>query len=327
MLCDSSYILGDARLFAAVAAITILAIFMVGVVMQYQDMTNTYLIFKYLGQIKYRKIRYPLNRENNKIFITKFNLFTKYSLRIVFWVTAITGLTTYNSVLIIGFTHFNFQMKIIPLIFWWITFMVALEQGFSILWFGVTLWYACALYLKMKFNEVNDSILLMANKKYNQMWSSFAMIESIKEHKFLEDMTKDWNHFFGSMTFIVYFIATPGLQMLAYGTHRSQITLFGRIFCSIVGVNCLSGVVMMNLMSTWINTAAHKPYNNLYSYLVRRKRVFPIGHRIKIKSFIEHISGTDIGFYCLDLFPMTNFEFFQYLYIFGANYFLIMDFF
>ena len=188
----------------------------------------------------------------------------------------------------------------------------------------VTLWYACTLYLSLKFTEVNDKILLMATKKYNHIWSSLAMIESIKEHKYLDDMTKDWNHLFRCITFVVYFVATPGLQMAFYGAHHSQTTLLGKIFYLIIGSSCLSAAVMMNLMSTWISKAAHKPYNNLYSYLVRRKRVFPIWHRIKIMAFIEDISETDIGFYCLNLFPMTNFEFFQYLYIFGKNYFLIM---
>ena len=50
-----------------------------------------------------------------------------------------------------------------------------------------------------------------------------------------------------------------------------------------------------------------------------------IKQRLKLLSFIEKLSGREIGFYCYDLFPMNNYEFYQYLYICGSNYFLFLS--
>ena len=135
-MCDTFFIVGDARLFSVMVALCALAMFMTGVVAQYQDMTNKLFVLKYIGQIKYRTVRYPLNNENNKIFIIKFNLISKYMMIILFWVTTITSFITVNTTLVIAYTHYNFELKIFPLIFWSIIFILFLEQAFGILWFG-----------------------------------------------------------------------------------------------------------------------------------------------------------------------------------------------
>ena len=81
----------------------------------------------------------------------------------------------------------------------------------------------------------------------------------------------------------------------------------------------------MNMMSTWINKAAHRPRKLLFSYLSRNKSNIPLNKIIKINKFIEHLSETHIGYYCYDLFPMNFYEFFQFLLIVISNYILLLS--
>ena len=135
------------------------------------------------------------------------------------------------------------------------------------------------------------------------------------------------NHFFSYLIFIVYYVATPGLQILIYATYHKDYNILTRIYFIILVITIDLAVIMMNVMSIWITTYAHKPYNLLYSYLTQSRLTIPVKHRLKIQTFIERLSGPDIGFYCYDLFPMNNYEFYQYVYISGLNYFLLISFF
>ena len=76
-------------------------------------------------------------------------------------------------------------------------------------------------------------------------------------------------------------------------------------------------------MCLWVSKSAHKSYPLLYTYINKVKT--PLFLRFKLISFVEKLSGHPIGLYCYDLFPMNNFEFYQFVYICGANYFLIMS--
>ena len=71
---------------------------------------------------------------------------------------------------------------------------------------------------------------------------------------------------------------------------------------------------------------AHKSYKLMFRVLSSRKMNFSIREKLKIMQFIEKLSGPDIGFYCLDFFPMNGYEFGKYLYVCGANYILITGF-
>ena len=44
---------------------------------------------------------------------------------------------------------------------------------------------------------------------------------------------------------------------------------------------------------------------------------------MQIEIFLNRISGPDIGVYCLDLFAMNLYEFYQFIAICIANYFII----
>ena len=81
-----------------------------------------------------------------------------------------------------------------------------------------------------------------------------------------------------------------------------------------------SVVFSLNLFSCFVIDSVHKPKYQLYRYLTKSN--LTVNQRIKIQSFIEKLCGPDIGFYCLDLFPMNNFEFYVYCVNCVKNYIL-----
>ncbi len=226
--------------------------------------------------------------------------------------------------MILGYvsTEFNFNMfsALSFLIFQSTTFY----HLFGMVGFGVILWYVSCLYLYLKFKEVYIKIRL-ANKSNQYHLSSLQILLAIKEHNFVEKMTKDFNQFYRILIFIIYYIGTPCMLSLLYIVHHRDTNLYIRIIMALMTATAVLPILMTNYMCTWINNASYKPTALLFSYLCRTKIRIPLSHRLKIMSFIEHLSEREIGFYCYDLFPMNNFEFYQYLCMSGVNYFLIMS--
>ena len=120
------------------------------------------------------------------------------------------------------------------------------------------------------------------------------------------------------------YISTIGFLIAMFGIHRRNTTLFGRLFLGFLVSTCFTTIIVLNLMCTWVVIAAHKPYSSLIK-IINKRILMTVGQRIKLLSFIEKLSGREIEFYCYDLFPMNNYKFYQYLYIAGCNYFLLMS--
>ena len=142
---------------------------------------------------------------------------------------------------------------------------------------------------------------------------------------FVEILTKKFNNFFRVFIFIMYYNFTLAAEAMILIIQHKESTIIGKIGAVFVGVISLTIIIILNKMSTWISTTAHHSYDKLY-FLSNDKRIrMSFRQRWKLLSFIEKLSGHTIGFYCYDLFPMTSERFFQYLYVAGANYFLIMN--
>ena len=199
-------------------------------------------------------------------------------------------------------------------------FIVFTNQCFTTVWTGFVIWVLFTSYAKFKFNEISDKIVLSLKQSNIR-----GLMNAICEHNYVECLTRDSNHFFRVITFIIYLIATIGFQIILFGVHKSDTKPMGRIIAAFIFFTCFWAVVGMNVMSTWISTSARKPYSTIYSIINSRTRMSSI-QRLKVLAFIEKLSGPDIGFYCLDLFPMNGINFAQYLYVCGANYFLILGF-
>ena len=121
------------------------------------------------------------------------------------------------------------------------------------------------------------------------------------------------NGFFFVLLFIIYYLATPGALITINIVLSNETPLVIRSGLMTYAIAVFMIIFSINLLSSRINLVARKPMKHLFQYLVENQMQFKC--RLKTMSLIERLSGPDIGFYCLDLFPMNSYEF----YLFVAN--------
>ncbi len=71
-------------------------------------------------------------------------------------------------------------------------------------------------------------------------------------------------------------------------------------------------VFIANYISSSLSSSAHDFISHLYAFLSNKR--FSVQHRLKISAFVEKLCGPVIGYYFYDLFPFTNYEFYEYFY-------------
>ena len=124
--------------------------------------------------------------------------------------------------------------------------------------------------------------------------------------------------------FGIWPIVLPIVMILLYLVHAKDTKYFAR-FIAEAGFTVFFLVMFsINLLSSMVREAAHKSINVLYTFLFRVK--VSTAQRMKIMAFIEKLSGPDIGFYCWELFPMNNYEYYQYVANCACTYFLVLGF-
>ena len=319
-LMDFGEILGHPLLASSTLGTVTLAVLAIGITLTYQELTHTAHFIDILNLINKGEIKYPLKYINFKKYCKKVNLLTDLVFREfhIFMVSFCVSFHIFVTLLLLLSQEFNFYLLASFIFFNFIT-SIFLNQCFAYVWMGFTLWFMSTLYLKYKFIEIRDKIeLSLKHSNIN------LLMNAIEEHNYVEIMTKKFNHFFRMITFIIYYIATIGFQLMFFAIHKKDIKILGRIGATTIFGTCFWVVLFMNIMSIWVNKAAHKPYYKLYSIINKHGIPMRFRQHWKLLSFIEKLSGPPIGYYCYNLFPMNNWEFYQYLYIAGTNYILIM---
>ena len=205
------------------------------------------------------------------------------------------------------------------LIFWNICTFVWIKQLslFSIV--GTYGWYLPLIHLKYQFIQINDSIDKCIHKPNNGP----KLTKLIAKHNTLTTLVQDINITFKYILFVLYYTAPIFLNMYVYEL-KTKSTRF--IVKLVIGLLCMAVSLIlfqMNSVCTLVTKNAHKSQSNGYKCLVINR--YSLRQKWKIQAFIERLSGPDIGFYCYDLFPMNNYEFYQYLVNCIMNHFLLIS--
>ena len=151
------------------------------------------------------------------------------------------------------------------------------------------------------------------------------LMNAIDEHHLVTQMSVKFNNLYKYILFEIYYMSTPGFELLLYIIFAQDTPLlasfaFSFIFCLVFGM-----IFSINLLCTWVSTYAHKSRSTLYSYVNAMGRNIPIRVRLKIVVFMERLSANDIGIYCYDMFLMNHYEFSQYILDFLANHLLVLN--
>ena len=320
LLMDYTLILENGELGLITAIIIGIGVLFAFNKLTYLELTRQLKIIEIIYKIKYNLIEYPLNYSNKRKYGLKLNLMTKLLSKRLNNSINFFGIIAYIILTLELQSRFeNNLITIFSCIFWNIYHDIVgyfIGQHFL---YAIILWFVSTYYLRLKFEEIDTKIELSLKQRNIRL-----LMNAIHEHNYVERLTRDFNQFFRQFLFVLYFLLTFSMQMmLAFAQNESNI--FFKLILSFISFTTLSILSAMNITCAQICSEAHKPYSTLFSIITDRNIRMSSRIRCKLLSFMEKLSGREIGFYCYDLFPMNNWEFYQYLYIAGSNYFLIMS--
>ena len=189
----------------------------------------------------------------------------------------------------------------------------------AILFYFFSVWSLCTLSLKYQFEQVNAEMRYVIDRK--EFW---ILSRLFKVHHQIEQETNSLNKEMKHYIFVFYKIIKPCFNILVYISHSPQSSV---ILCTFATFEALLiGFILfgMHYLCAEVTTAAHKPQPLLYNTLLSGKQRLPFRVRMNISKFIERLSGPEIGFYCEDYFPMTSYNFSEYVLDSFYSYFLVL---
>ena len=191
-------------------------------------------------------------------------------------------------------------------------------QLWKVLLGGIVVWFPFLDYLKYQFREINELIeISVKNKNTN------SLLNAILRHKLVEQTVHELNQMYNKMIFILFLASVPAIDIAVYMIHRGDTSIIVKLISLGVGLTAINSVFALNYMCAQIIRTAHKSRPLLYSFLIQNKLSF--NQKLKIQHFLEHLSGADIDFYCLDLFPMNSARFSEFFIQVFIKYFLLIN--
>ena len=264
----------------------------------------------------------PLNAWNRRKMNFRMNLIAKYLFYPLFYSMSLLTSTIFTTANILAYYYSaGSAFTLIITVIWAILLIIWFINFTGIFIISIFMWYAMMLYMRYKFNEVHNKVMygfITGNKS--------LIIKAFVEHNLVSQNIHRLNHFFNYMVFVIYFFAVPAIEILIYLAQSKESNIYVRWAAAYTFIVLFIGCSLINLWCARMTASAHKSYKLMFKVMCSRRMYFSIKERLRVMTFIEKLSGPDIGFYCLNLFPMNGINFAQYLYVCGANYFLIMGF-
>ena len=152
--------------------------------------------------------------------------------------------------------------------------------------------------------------------------------QGIIEHNYYVHLVHYINTAVRLIILILYYIFSIFAEFVVYSVHNVNTTWLAKLGGVVLIILYLVIILALIILVTSIPRSAHKPYKLLLSYMSQTPSL-SLRERLKIMAFIERLSPNEppIGFYCYDLFPFNSYEFYQFVFIAGSNYLLLMQFF
>ena len=324
LMCDPTYFAGEPRLMAFMLFSVHTTTFLVGSVLMTHELSHHVAMWDLFFSLKYKGVRYSLIGSNSKMFERKVALADRYLLNVFMDLTINVTMISTMVIQIVMYFDESTNYNLFVMLAFLTTQPIVVYHTVGIFWVNIMFWYTTSLYLGFKFNEIYNRMYLSVKSIQNRM-SYLILRNALTEHVHFENLTKRLNHTFRVIVFISYYFFTPGGLAAAYGAHHMDTLIYMRYVLAFNLMSMYLIAIMMCRLTTNIAKSAESPRQIIYSYLIRTQLKFTSKQRLRLMSFVEHLSEREIGFYCYDLFPVNNNELYEYLYNTGLNYFLIMS--
>ena len=264
---------------------------------------------------KLELLNYTHTRKVN-IVISINNLMARH---LVMPLSLITGFV-YLITIYLALKDGRYAMNKLTMLFWFIIFVIGEIQIFAILMFGIACLLFIILYIEYRFKELAYKIQCCSTCNSSRTYLDLMLL--IIKHGHLIKLTEKMNKLFSVMLFVIYYMGSTTMLIMLYIGLSSSVILVIRIGAVFASFGTIIQLLVINLMSSRISFWAKEPIKALMRYNCQNR--LTARQRLKIMVLIERLSGPDIGFYCLDLFPMNSYEFYLYVANCFKTFFLLL---
>ena len=271
-------------------------------------------------------LKFPLNFPIDDKYVQFFNFIGKIFLDSLILVRIVWYILTLVYT-IISYLDPVSNYSIPNTIFWFIISCIVIDQTRCLICGAIIVGTFTSFALIIKFNEISDEIgICIAQNKRD--FIRYNLIDLIEEHNYFTKITADINKLFRIAVFFFYYFGIPLFLSFFYGSHHRDTEIFTKIVAIIMSVIIFIPLMLLGRIVTKLVTSAHTPFSQLISYFSTPKRMRKSELRLilKLMTYMERLSGPEIGFYCYDLFPINSWEFYQFIAISFSNNFLLMEF-
>ena len=318
MINDETKIVGNSRPISLMCTLCWVSLLIEGIYIFYLDMSKTFFDLEFMQLLRYQSARVKLNWANRIKYGRRMNKLVNYLYRIHFYAAVPWVSLTFIAALFLSYLKSNGEYYFVSLIFWIIVIMITLVHAFSMSIFIVSIVNLSAFYLINKFKELDQSFAYFVTLGDVQ-----SLLRLINYHNYTAVLAHRINRFVRVTIFNSYYIATIVIQLMSYIAHEKSTTVYFRISIGTIVIFLVCLIFGVNLISANINRWSHRPINRLYSFVAMNK--LNLKPQLKCQIFIERLSGPPIGYYCLNLFPMNNYEFYKYITFVAMNHILILS--
>ena len=211
-----------------------------------------------------------------------------------------TGLVVFSPTL---FAYFDPQLNfsLFSVFFWTSIHFVWFWDYLSIVIGGTLILLTSSLYIRYQFMQINCQI-----KECIRRGDTRGLRRALLSHNIVTRHVKKMNGNVRYFNYIFFTVAKPANNLLLYiscepDTHPLVVIVLRTMFA----VNYLV-MFFITSMGALVIGKAHDPITTLNSYIASSSiRSIRFRDKLKIVAVIERLAGPKIGFYCLDLYPIT----------------------
>ena len=221
-------------------------------------------------------------------------------------------------------------------IFWYISGLSAIQTMGSLVATVYSFTLITRYYLKLRFRQIYDTLKRFSSNsmslyKFKNFLlyilkylteSQRILFKKLFEHNDCCKLTDDLNKNERVFWFIYYYLIVPiiDLAVIVVMNENNVSFRYGLVF--VVYITILN-LFTLNYILAIVSRESYLLHKLLNSLIANKSLNLKL--KYKTLSLIERLSGPEIGFYCLDLFPLNNYEFYIFCVNCISNFFLILD--
>jgi len=197
----------------------------------------------------------------------------------------------------------------------------------SVYYVGFGVYFGSVTYITYRFKQVNKRI-----KDCVRNPNVSDLMLSVKEHHQICSLNERSNKLLCLILLELYYVASVFVDLsLVIIIHMNTTFMIRSIYIGMI-VLIVPLVYSLAYVSARLTEAARGSYGDLNSIMATQDiryskmlRFISKNKRFKIINLIERLAQTEISVWCLDLFPLNNFEFYLFIAATAKNFFLFTD--